>query len=132
MCAGQYDQNKCSSNDPSCVPCKERLPSCEGLPDGYNIFPTREYTRWYIKCSQNRTIEVTQCPPNTIFDVKKNICTSSVIGSMSFLTKWIFLVKVFDSELSIIFEYLFSSPEPKVQVSSSDHLLATPGVESIP
>lgn len=51
---------------------------------------------------------------------------------MSFLTKWIFLVKVFDSELSIIFEYLFSSPEPKVQVSSSDHLLATPGVESIP
>lgn len=49
---------------------------------------------------------------------------------MSFLTKWIFLVKVFDSELSIIFEYLFSSPEPKV--SSSDHLLATPGVESIP
>nr|XP_022322146.1 uncharacterized protein LOC111123822 isoform X3 [Crassostrea virginica] len=77
----QYDINKCPDGDIKCVPCPERLPSCEGLPDGYNIFPSKERTRWFIKCSLNRTIEVQQCPPNTIFDVNKLICSSTVVGN---------------------------------------------------
>ncbi|XP_062614312.1 uncharacterized protein LOC134276046 [Saccostrea cucullata] len=78
---GQYEQNNCPATDKNCVPCAERLPSCVGLPDGNNIFPSRAHTRWYIRCYQNRTLEVTRCPPNTIFDITTYTCTSSIVGN---------------------------------------------------
>lgn len=74
---GQYTQNLCKINSPSCIPCPERLPSCLGSPDGPQVYPQRLWTSWYIVCDRNRTIEITKCPRGQIFDPHHRQCVTA-------------------------------------------------------
>lgn len=59
--AGEYEQNLCSPTNQSCVPCRERLPSCRCLPDGPNPYPHGSWTARYVTCHDNRTVAMTTC-----------------------------------------------------------------------
>lgn len=74
---GQYNQNMCKVNSPSCIPCPERLPSCLGTPDGPQVYPQRLWTAWYIVCDRNRTIEITKCQHGQIFDPHHRQCVTA-------------------------------------------------------
>lgn len=74
---GQYNQNLCKINSPSCIPCPERLPSCLGIPDGLQVHPQRLWTAWYIVCDRNRTIEINKCQHGQIFDPQRRQCVTA-------------------------------------------------------
>ena len=80
--AGEYDQNHCPDNS-SCLPCPQRLPSCRGLPNGYNPVPGRFWSKIYIQCYVNRTISVGHCAVG-FFEPEKLICTSTVNPGKTF------------------------------------------------
>lgn len=75
----EYLQTQCLQNAVNCTPCPERLPSCVGLPDGNNAFPTRPRSQYYVKCFQNRTVAVEVCQVS-LFDTTIREC-SNVIDS---------------------------------------------------
>lgn len=74
---GQYNQNMCKINLPSCIPCPERLPSCLGTPDGLQVYPQRLWTAWYIVCDRNRTVEINKCQHGQIFDPQHRQCVTA-------------------------------------------------------
>ena len=76
--SGEYDQNICSPGNSSCVPCKERLPSCIGKPDGAHAFTGLEWTDNYITCFKNRTVGIDKCPTASYFDPRNNGCVSKL------------------------------------------------------
>ena len=47
---GEYDQNLCPPGNTSCEVCPDRKPSCVGLPDGAQPFPTRLWMPDYVQC----------------------------------------------------------------------------------
>jgi len=75
---GDYEQNTCLINqDPSCIPCRERLPSCMGLISGNHTFPGRELSSFYIVCFRNRTEAVRSCD-NGFFDPESGTCMATI------------------------------------------------------
>ena len=73
LTAGEYQQNSCSFGDVTCIPCKERLPSCHGLSDGNHPIPWSFWSQDYITCYWNRTISVGHCEKG-IFDPNRRVC----------------------------------------------------------
>lgn len=53
---GEYDQNKCTPSDPSCVPCDKRLPSCVSQQDGAAPVQWKLWKPEYTQCLLNRTM----------------------------------------------------------------------------
>ena len=76
--SGEYDQNICSPGNSFCAPCKERLPSCIGNPDGAHAFTGLEWTDNYITCYKNRTVGIDKCPTASYFDPRNNGCVSKL------------------------------------------------------
>jgi hypothetical protein len=74
---GQYKQNTCSANATSCIPCKDRLPSCVGLQDGDHPVPSQLWGPQYITCYKNRTVNATRCQTGS-FSPKSRTCVSKV------------------------------------------------------
>ncbi|XP_052252894.1 uncharacterized protein LOC127859481 isoform X5 [Dreissena polymorpha] len=56
-----YASNQCSPQDSQCVPCAQRHPSCEGLPDGDNLLQSSLWKGQYIRCMGNRTLSTERC-----------------------------------------------------------------------
>lgn len=75
---GEYKQNMCKSDDISCLPCPERLPSCVGLGDGPQPFTGQEWTSSYVVCLQNRTIDVRHCSQSSIFNPDTHQCINKI------------------------------------------------------
>ena len=84
-------QNLCQASDPTCQRCPDRLPSCVGVPDGDQPFPSRLWTIDYITCYKNRTIIPTkQCTKGyfhpvqkmCVEDVTKRECKSSFYNTL--------------------------------------------------
>lgn len=46
---------------PSCAPCKERFPSCRGIPNGNWPYPGQLLTSLFVKCDTERTMAVVKC-----------------------------------------------------------------------
>ncbi|KAI8787546.1 hypothetical protein BgiBS90_012684 [Biomphalaria glabrata] len=57
-----YVQNLCGSAH--CQECSSRLPSCEGLRNGMNVHPFREWTPYYIQCDTERLNGTYVCGPH--------------------------------------------------------------------
>ena len=74
---GQYLQNQCNPADSSCVRCPERLPNCEGLPDGENPVPGHHWSHDYVRCYKNRTLSVESCR-NGYFNPWSRKCVNSI------------------------------------------------------
>ncbi|KAK3583066.1 hypothetical protein CHS0354_004011 [Potamilus streckersoni] len=81
ICAGDYIQFNCSLTDKNCLPCRERLPSCSGLPDGKKGFLSRSASPEYIECFQNRTISVGKCWSGD-YDEEHRQCNGFVYGAI--------------------------------------------------
>ena len=82
MCiSGQYLQNQCNPTDLTCVRCPERLPSCEGLPDGENPVPGHQWSHDYVRCYKNRTLSVGSCR-NGYFNPQTGKCVNSIKKGM--------------------------------------------------
>lgn len=79
--SGEYLQTQCLQNAVNCTPCPERLPSCIGLPDGNNPFPTRPNSQYYVKCFQNRTVAVEVCQVS-LFEPSTRECSNVIDASM--------------------------------------------------
>ena len=75
--SGQYYQTRCRKGDPQCTPCEERLPSCIGMPDGANGFPSRRNSEYYVKCFMNRTVAVEVCQVS-LFDEATRACSNKI------------------------------------------------------
>lgn len=75
---GEYDQNKCDPNDPTCQPCPDRLPSCVGLPNGYQPMLNYRWTDKFMECQMNRTIQITRCSPGWVFNPFTNTCVKYI------------------------------------------------------
>ena len=84
---GEYLQTQCLQNAVNCTPCPERLPSCIGLPDGNNPFPTRPSSQYYVKCFQNRTVAVEVCQVS-LFDPVTRECSNVIDASKDSLIFW--------------------------------------------
>ncbi|XP_061184903.1 uncharacterized protein LOC133192909 isoform X1 [Saccostrea echinata] len=73
----EYIQNEfCPPGQPNCKPCRERIPSCRGLPNGNNTAPGHEGGSIYITCFNNRTIFVRTCEGG-VFDPITRSCVSA-------------------------------------------------------
>ncbi|WAR05418.1 hypothetical protein MAR_020787 [Mya arenaria] len=77
-CQREYDQNLCPAGNSTCEKCLVRLPSCVGLRDGAQPFPTRLWLADYVECYKNRTVSVTKCVQGTIFDPTQQACVSDI------------------------------------------------------
>ncbi|KAL3884669.1 hypothetical protein ACJMK2_024787, partial [Sinanodonta woodiana] len=77
----EYIQFNCSLTDTNCPPCGERLPSCSGLPDGKNGFPSGSASNEYVECFQNRTISVGKCWSDD-FDEEHRQCNGFLYGAI--------------------------------------------------
>lgn len=75
---GQYQANLCLANDPTCVPCQDRLPSCISVADGVNAFPNRLWKPSYITCYKNRTVLPLDKCQNGYFHPVQQRCSSNV------------------------------------------------------
>ncbi|WAR27974.1 hypothetical protein MAR_013678 [Mya arenaria] len=73
----EYLQTRCLSSAVNCTPCPERLPSCIGLPNGNNPFPTRPNSQYYVNCFMNRTVAVEVCQVS-LFDPVTRECSSVI------------------------------------------------------
>lgn len=82
---GEYDQNLCEAGNTTCEQCPLRLPSCIGLEDGAQPFPTKLWSSYYIQCYRNRTVAIRQCQTGTIFDPTNQACVSDVPVGMFLL-----------------------------------------------
>lgn len=78
---GDYLKNLCTSGDPACVPCTSRLPSCDGLPDGNQPYPGREWQADYVNCYKNRTVSVQRCSRG-FFHPQQKHCVDQITPSM--------------------------------------------------
>lgn len=78
LSAGEYEQNLCTSVNVSCEVCPERLPSCQGLPDGPQAFPTKLWQGDFIQCYLNRTVNITKCPDGKYFNPRLLSCEEDV------------------------------------------------------
>lgn len=78
LSAGEYEQNLCTSVSVSCEVCPERLPSCQGLPDGPQAFPTKLWQGDFIQCYLNRTVNITKCPDGKYFNPRLLSCEEDV------------------------------------------------------
>ena len=58
---GEYQQNLCDPSNNTCVPCKNRLPSCVSLPDGRNAIQWLLWKQDYAICYKNRTMAMDKC-----------------------------------------------------------------------
>ncbi|XP_033744419.1 uncharacterized protein LOC117330325 [Pecten maximus] len=54
-----YDVNKCKTAH--CIPCHLRMPTCDGYPDGPNVWSGRERTPFYVVCKNDRVISQNRC-----------------------------------------------------------------------
>ncbi|OWF42971.1 uncharacterized protein LOC110460385 [Mizuhopecten yessoensis] len=54
-----YDANKCKTAH--CIPCRLRMPSCQGYPDGPNVWSGRERSPYYVVCKNDRVIFQNKC-----------------------------------------------------------------------
>ncbi|XP_060066238.1 uncharacterized protein LOC132546535 [Ylistrum balloti] len=54
-----YDANKCKTAH--CIPCHLRMPSCDGYPDGPNVWSGRERSPYYVVCKNDRVVLQTRC-----------------------------------------------------------------------
>lgn len=70
---GDYKQNVCKGTN--CKPC---LPSCVGIADGDQPFPTKLWMEDYIRCYKNRTITAKKCPPGQYFHPIDHKCKTKV------------------------------------------------------
>lgn len=77
----EYLQTQCLQNAVNCTPCPERLPSCIGLPDGNNAFPSRPSSQYYVKCFKNRTVAVEVCQVS-LFDPGTRECSNVIDASV--------------------------------------------------
>ena len=75
---GEYVQNLCPANSPSCVSCPKRLPSCVGLPGTQEGFPGKLWQADYIVCDTNRTMNISQCPSGEYFNPRLKKCMKKV------------------------------------------------------
>ncbi|XP_071175832.1 uncharacterized protein [Mytilus edulis] len=73
----EYQQNLCKSTDASCTPCSQRIPSCVGLPDGFNPIPGRLWSKDYVQCDRNRTIHVLHCKQG-YFSPGEKACVTAI------------------------------------------------------
>jgi len=76
--SGEYMQNLCNANDPSCTRCPDRLPSCVGVPDGDVGFPGRLWKPDYVTCYKNRTVLPTKTCTGGYFHPVLHVCTQDV------------------------------------------------------
>ncbi|KAL4228860.1 hypothetical protein ACF0H5_011900 [Mactra antiquata] len=74
----EYEGNLCQTLNTNCTPCPARLPSCKGLPDGYQVFGTEAWSSKYIQCLQNRTVDVKHCPQGSYFNPISHKCTQNI------------------------------------------------------
>ncbi|XP_052252891.1 uncharacterized protein LOC127859481 isoform X4 [Dreissena polymorpha] len=74
----EYSQNQCNHGNTSCAPCQDRLPSCVGLPDGAQPFPSKLWSAQYVVCYKERTTELKQCPNNGFFNPTSKKCDNTV------------------------------------------------------
>ncbi|CAG2188205.1 unnamed protein product [Mytilus edulis] len=77
----EYQQNLCKATDTSCTPCTQRIPSCIGLPDGFNPIPGRLWSKDYVQCDRNRTIHVLHCKQGYFSPGEKACVTAIKSGS---------------------------------------------------
>ena len=74
---GDYVQNEfCPAGQTTCKPCRERIPSCNGLPNGNNTYPGQAGGPLYITCYNDRTIFVRTCEQG-VFDPNVKACVTS-------------------------------------------------------
>lgn len=83
--SGEYVQNLCPANNPSCAPCPKRLPSCITLPDNQEAFPGKLWQADYIVCDTNRTMNITTCPQGEYFNPRLKKCMKAVPKGYLFL-----------------------------------------------
>ncbi|XP_062614315.1 uncharacterized protein LOC134276051 isoform X2 [Saccostrea cucullata] len=76
----EYQQNLCTGKGKNCKPCKERLPSCIGLPNGLNPVMEFLWEKNYIVCKDNRTLNVKTCSEG-VFDPYNRKCMNNTISS---------------------------------------------------
>ncbi|KAJ8316010.1 hypothetical protein KUTeg_006024 [Tegillarca granosa] len=74
----EYDQNLCLPTNTSCVKCQKRLPSCIGKLDRKNGFPGKLWTRSYIECFRNRTMNISNCTVGEFFNPRLKVCMKQV------------------------------------------------------
>ena len=84
---GEYVQNLCPANSPSCVSCPKRLPSCVGLPGTQEGFPGKLWQADYIVCDTNRTMNISQCPSGEYFNPRLKKCMKKVPNGRFWLLK---------------------------------------------
>ncbi|KAK3095139.1 hypothetical protein FSP39_010723 [Pinctada imbricata] len=73
-----YMGNQCAAQPGTdCEPCRLRLPSCVGKPNGRNTFPGRELTENFIRCFDNRTVSIELCR-NGYFDPSRGECRTDI------------------------------------------------------
>ncbi|KAJ8316015.1 LOW QUALITY PROTEIN: hypothetical protein KUTeg_006029 [Tegillarca granosa] len=73
----EYKQNLCRESNTSCTSCHDIMPSCVGLPNGYNAYPRREWSEHYIVCNKNRTLDIKTCDEG-IFNPKQGRCVKGL------------------------------------------------------
>ena len=81
---GDYIKNQCRSDNTSCIPCSQRLPSCVGHSDGNNPVIGHYWSADYLICLRNRTISVNKCQSG-LFDPVNRRCTLIVDISKLYL-----------------------------------------------
>lgn len=116
---GQYDKNQCSHSDTYCIKCPLRLPSCIGLQDGNNTFPTRLWKPDYIKCYKNRTLDIRKCADgyfhpnvkNCLKDVQRGTYEKKTVRLVIILQKFRINDKTITKQNPIAFSVKFSSFE---------------------
>jgi len=84
--SGEYMQNLCNANDPSCTRCPDRLPSCVGVPDGDVSFPGRLWKPDYVTCYKNRTVLPTKTCTSGYFHPVLHVCTQDVNKSKIYIS----------------------------------------------
>ncbi|XP_062607658.1 uncharacterized protein LOC134269470 [Saccostrea cucullata] len=68
----EYQKNLCAPANRSCIPCKNRLPSCVTLPDGKNPINWLLWKPDYAICYKNRTIDIRKCSSRFFDPIQKN------------------------------------------------------------
>ena len=103
---GDYLGNQCAAQPGTpCIPCRERLPSCVGRPNGRNYFPGRELTENYIQCLDNRTLRVGSCAEG-YYDPGRGSCRTEIgAGKLTDVHNRKFLTGTYADE--------YFDPEPK-------------------
>lgn len=51
-----------------CIPCSVFLPPCRGLNDGFQSWPGRTHSPYYVVCKNERTIDKGICPVDDIWN----------------------------------------------------------------